>query len=233
MMKAPIIEIFSSFQGEGLLIGERQIFVRFAGCNLNCNYCDTDDSKSEKSGTLMTPQEVSEEIEKILTPDCKTISFTGGEPSLYPDFISQVSKNFNLKIMLETNGTLPDNIDLIDELNIVSLDIKLPEHFDGDFDESIFLNEIKSLNLLIAKCINVYCKVVILPSTKIKSFKEVVEKLSQNISDKSDLKIIIQPSSPLSDWKDINFRLFEFSEIVGQYFEVSTIPQIHKILDTE
>ena len=135
--------------------------------------------------------------------------------------------------MLETNGTLPDNIDLIDELNIVSLDIKLPEHFDGDFDESIFLNEIKSLNLLIAKCINVYCKVVILPSTKIKSFKEVVEKLSQNISDKSDLKIIIQPSSPLSDWKDINFRLFEFSEIVGQYFEVSTIPQIHKILDIE
>ena len=232
-MKAPIIEIFSSFQGEGLLIGERQIFVRFAGCNLNCNYCDTDDSKSEKSGTLMAPQQVSEEIEKILTPDCKTISFTGGEPSLYPDFISQVSKNFNLKIMLETNGTLPDNIDLIDELDIVSLDIKLPEHFDGEFDSEIFSNEIKSLNLLIAKCINVYCKVVILPSTKIKSFKEVVEKLSQNISDKSDLKIIIQPSSPLSDWKDINFRLFEFSEIVGQYFEVSTIPQIHKILDIE
>ena len=87
MMKAPVIEIFSSFQGEGLLIGERQIFVRFAGCNLNCNYCDTNDSKSEKSGKLMTPEEVLEEINKILTPDCKTISFTGGEPSLYPEFI--------------------------------------------------------------------------------------------------------------------------------------------------
>ena len=233
MMKAPIIEIFSSFQGEGLLIGERQIFVRFAGCNLNCNYCDTNDSKSEKSGVLMTPDEVVSEIEKLITPDCKSISFTGGEPSLYPQFISEVAKNFNLKIMLETNGTLPENINSIDKLDIVSLDIKLPEHFDGDFDNSIFLNEIKSLNLLITKSINVYCKVVILPSTKIKSFKGVVEKLSQNISNKSNLKIIIQPSSPLGEWKDINFKLFEFSEVVGQYFEVSTIPQIHKILDIE
>ncbi len=232
-MKAPVIEIFSSFQGEGLLIGQRQIFVRFAGCNLNCNYCDTNDSKSESSGKLMTPQQVSDEINKILTPDCRTISFTGGEPSLYPDFITEVSKNFDLDIMLETNGTLPDNIDLIEKLDIVSLDIKLPEHFNGDFDEEIFLNEIKSLNLLMAKCINVYCKVVILPSTKINSFKEVVEKLSENISNKSNLKIIIQPSSPLDEWKDINFRLFNFSEIVGQYFEVSTIPQIHKILDIE
>ncbi|WP_406536201.1 7-carboxy-7-deazaguanine synthase QueE [Methanobrevibacter sp.] len=232
-MKAPIIEIFSSFQGEGLLIGQRQIFVRFAGCNLNCNYCDTNDSKSEKSGKLMTPEEVSEEINEILTPDCKAISFTGGEPSLYPDFINEVSKNFNLNIMLETNGTLPDNIDLLNKLDIVSLDIKLPEHFDGDFDEEIFLNEIKSLNLLREKSINVYCKVVILPSTKIKSFKEVVEKLSENISSKSNLKIIIQPSSPLGEWKNINYKLFEFSEVVGQYFEVSTIPQIHKILDIE
>nr|WP_295115091.1 7-carboxy-7-deazaguanine synthase QueE [uncultured Methanobrevibacter sp.] len=233
MMKAPIIEIFSSFQGEGLLIGQRQIFVRFAGCNLNCNYCDTGFSKSEKSGTVMAPEDVVREINEILTPDCNTISFTGGEPSLYPEFINEVSKLTDLKIMLETNGTLPDNINSIEKLDMVSLDIKLPEHFDGDFDEEIFYNEIKSLNLLIAKCKNVYCKVVILPSTKIKSFKEVIKKLSDNISSKSNLQIIIQPSSPLNEWKDLNFKLFEFSEIVGQYFEVSTIPQIHKILDIE
>ena len=232
-MKAPVIEIFSSLQGEGLLIGQRQIFVRFAGCNLNCNYCDTDNSKSVSSGMSMTPEEVLDEIDDILTPDCKMISFTGGEPSLYPDFINEVSKKTDLGIMLETNGTLPDNIDSIEKLDMVSLDIKLPEHFDGDFDEEIFLNEIKSLNLLMSKSINVYCKVVILPSTKIKSFKGVIKKLSDNISNKSNLQIIIQPSSPLGEWKDLNFKLFEFSEIVGQYFEVSTIPQIHKILDIE
>ena len=232
-MKAPIIEIFSSFQGEGLLIGERQIFVRFAGCNLNCSYCDTSKSKDSQSGTLMSVGEVADEINNLLTPDCKTISFTGGEPSLYPDFINEVSQCFDLNIMLETNATLPDNIDSIERLNMVSMDIKLSEHFEGEFDESIFLNEIKTLNLLITKSINVYCKVVILPSTKINSFKEVFKKLSGEVLSKRNLKVIIQPSSPLEEWENKNFKLFEFSEVVGQYFEVLTIPQIHKILNIE
>ena len=73
----------------------------------------------------------------------------------------------------------------------------------------------------ITKSINVYCKVVILPSTKIKSFKEVVEKLSENISSKSNLKIIIQPSSPLSDWSDINFRLFNSGTKLFAWFPQS------------
>ena len=232
-MKAPIIEIFSSLQGEGLLIGKRQIFVRFAGCNLNCNYCDTKNSISQDSGKLMTPEEVISEINKILTPDCNTISFTGGEPALYPEFINEVSKLTDLNIMLETNGTLPHNINLIDKLDIVSLDIKLPEHFDGNFKENIFLNEIKSLNLLIKKCINVYCKVVIVPSLKIESFEEVIKKLSKNIENENNLQVIIQPSSPLNDWHNLSSRLFAYSELAGKYFEVSTIPQIHKILNIE
>lgn len=232
-MKAPVIEIFSSFQGEGLLIGQRQIFVRFAGCNLNCNYCDTQNSKSTDSGNLMTVEEVVEKINEIRTPDCDTISFTGGEPSLYPEFINEVAKKTDLKVMLETNGTLPNKIDTIEKLDIVSLDIKLPEHFGEDYSEAILSNEIKSLNLLMAKSIKVYCKIVALPSTKINSIKGVIEKLSENILNKDHLQIIIQPSSPLDDWKNSNSKLFEFSEVVGQYFEVSTIPQIHKILNIE
>lgn len=232
-MKAPIIEIFSSFQGEGVLIGQRQIFVRFAGCNLNCAYCDTKNSISKNQGTLMTPAEVVEKIESILTPDCHTISFTGGEPSLYPEFINEVSKLTDLNIMLETNGTLPDNIDLIDNLDIVSLDIKLKEQFNSDYKEDIFLNEIKSLNLLIEKSINVYCKVVILPSLKIESFEEVIKKIDKEIIYKNNLQVIVQPSSPLNEWKNLSDSLFKFSEIVGEYFEVSTIPQIHKILNIE
>ena len=40
--KVKIKEIFTSIQGEGLFIGYKQLFIRFCGCNLSCNYCDTD-----------------------------------------------------------------------------------------------------------------------------------------------------------------------------------------------
>ena len=196
----------------------------------------------------MTVDDVLAAIENVRTPDCHVISFTGGEPSLYPEFINEVARQTDLKILLETNGTLPEKIDFIncrkenqseikidfiEKLDIVSLDIKLPEHFNNDFNEDIFINEIKSVNLLMAKSIMLYCKVVVLPSTKTNLIQEVMEKLSNNISSKNKLQIIIQPSSPLEDWGNSNSKLFEFSEIVGQYFEVSTIPQVHKILNIE
>ena len=53
------------------------------------------------------------------------------------------------------------------------------------------------------------------------------------ILNKNNLKIDIQPSSPISDWKDNTEKLFEFSEIAGEHFEVATIPQIHTILNIE
>ncbi|MCK5782821.1 MAG: 7-carboxy-7-deazaguanine synthase QueE, partial [Desulfobacterales bacterium] len=44
--KADLVEIFSSIQGEGTLVGCRQVFLRFSGCNLNCHYCDTNFQKT-------------------------------------------------------------------------------------------------------------------------------------------------------------------------------------------
>ena len=161
----------------------------------------------------------------------------------------EIAKVMNNKLLIKERGNqmrrkvvagnwkmnmLPNEaIDFIEKLDIVSLDIKLPEHFNNDFDKDIFINEIKSVNLLMAKSIMLYCKVVVLPSTKTNLIQEVMEKLSNNISSKNKLQIIIQPSSPLEDWGNSNSKLFEFSEIVGQYFEVSTIPQVHKILNIE
>ncbi len=96
---AYISEIFSSIQGEGLYIGERQLFIRFCGCNLNCDFCDTDFEKKEfikifdeneninKVNNPISPTELQKITEEFLKNPHHLISLTGGEPLLYSDFL--------------------------------------------------------------------------------------------------------------------------------------------------
>ncbi|MCL2687486.1 MAG: 7-carboxy-7-deazaguanine synthase QueE [Methanobrevibacter sp.] len=239
-MKAPIVEIFSSFQGEGAWIGRRQIFIRFSGCNLSCNYCDTQESQSKDFGTLMTVDEILEDIKNLISPDLHSISFTGGEPLLYVEFINKLIEKIkfsefgkiNIKFMLETNGTLPESLAKLVGIDCVSLDIKLPEHFDDEkTHEDIFENEIKSLKFLINHNKELYCKMVVLPSSKTSTIKNMINKIMENVESKLDIMCVIQPSSPLSQWTNQNKKLFVFSEIIGECMEVLLIPQTHKLLN--
>ena len=182
MLEAPIVEIFSSIQGEGLLVGRRQIFVRFAGCNLNCSYCDTEASKSSKNGTLRNVDYVVNKINELKTPDLHSVSFTGGEPSLYADFIKEVIDKINFPGFLETNGILTKEINKIDNLKYASLDIKLPENLEDAFDSKIISSEIDSINLLIDKGINVYCKIVVFPNLDLKLFENLITDLKDIVN---------------------------------------------------
>src|SRR5574344_1357047 len=126
-METEIKEIFASIQGEGPIVGFKQLFIRFCNCNLKCDYCDTDfDIKNAKK---YTPQNLFEEI--ISKYDLKTfhsISLTGGEPLLSADFLKEFLPLINdkVKIYLETNATLPDQLDKIKEyVDIIATDIKL------------------------------------------------------------------------------------------------------------
>lgn len=233
MLEAPIVEIFSSIQGEGLLVGRRQIFVRFAGCNLNCSYCDTEASKSSKNGTLRNVDYVVNKINELKTPDLHSVSFTGGEPSLYADFIKEVIDKINFPGFLETNGTLTKEINKIDNLKYASLDIKLPENLEDAFDSKIISSEIDSINLLIDKGINVYCKIVVFPNLDLKLFENLIFNVSKAINKKDNLSIIIQPVSPIELWKNDKDKLFKFSEITGKYMDVLIIPQLHKFMNIE
>jgi len=227
-MEAPIVEIFSSIQGEGLLIGRRQIFIRFAGCNLSCNYCDTPESRTISHGTILSVQEVLNKINQLKTPDLHSISFTGGEPLLYVDFIEEIIKETDLKIFLETNGTLPDKIRRLSEIDFVSLDLKIPEHFNSSYNNEIFENEIKCLKILIECNTNIYCKLVVLPSTNLKTMEKIAKRIADEIN--TSVSLVIQPVSPIEQWQNNISKLFEFSQIAGKYLDVLIIPQTHKFL---
>ncbi len=104
-----INEIFYSIQGEGFFTGTPAVFVRFSGCNLSCDFCDT----QHQEGEIMSREEI---LEKISLYPSKHLIFTGGEPGLFIDagFV-QFFKNAGYFIQIETNGTcrLPKNIDWI------------------------------------------------------------------------------------------------------------------------
>ncbi len=108
-----INEIFYSLQGEGFHTGRAAVFVRFSGCNLRCNFCDT----QHEPFTTMTTTEICDVINQY--PNDAIIVLTGGEPSLFIDeqFIETLKNGGTTKryITIETNGThlLPKNIDWV------------------------------------------------------------------------------------------------------------------------
>ena len=202
-MKTHINEVFSSIQGEGILIGRRQVFVRFSGCNLDCNYCDTSKSRDPLYGDLISTEELLNSINRLITPDFHSISFTGGEPLLHADFIKKFLEEYEFKSLLETNGSLPDELRKITELlDYVSIDIKLPEHGASKNWDDLFDMELESIKLLRDEEINTYCKVVVMPGTKVDMIGFIASKIADEVQNTSKLSMVIQPVSPLDLWAE-------------------------------
>lgn len=100
-MKYKLVEIFESLQGEGRNTGRPCVFVRFAGCNLACPWCDTDVGERFS----MTLEEL---LSEIATYKAKTVVLTGGEPTLIegaPELVAALKK-LGYYIAVETNATI-------------------------------------------------------------------------------------------------------------------------------
>ena len=101
-----INEIFWSFQGEGLRVGIPSVFLRFAGCSVQCPYCDSKDSWKSDAGASLSIEKIISEIEKHKKkyPQSQVV-ITGGEP-LEQDLseITKAVKKKNNFLSIETNG---------------------------------------------------------------------------------------------------------------------------------
>lgn len=126
-MNLAVSEIFGpTFQGEGKFAGTRTAFLRLAGCNLHCSWCDTpytwdwtgrngkrysvkDESK------VMTISEVQESIDRI---GVHHLVLTGGEPMLQQDSLVQMLRKLEREytVEIETNGTITPKTPLYDEI---------------------------------------------------------------------------------------------------------------------
>lgn len=116
-----ICEIFTSIQGESSYAGMACTFIRVAGCNLRCSYCDT--TYAYEEGIELTENEIINEITLI---GVNLVAITGGEPLLQEEIFHLVERLISegYKVLIETNGTL--SIKDIDNRAIIILDIKTP-----------------------------------------------------------------------------------------------------------
>lgn len=102
-------EIFYSLQGEGFFTGTPAVFLRFSGCNLKCDFCDTRHEGYRTMG-------IGDILESVLSYPSRHIVVTGGEPSLQLDeALVDVLHDAGFFIQIETNGThpLPEGVDWV------------------------------------------------------------------------------------------------------------------------
>ena len=128
MEQYKVVEKFVSINGEGKLAGQLAIFIRFAGCNLNCSYCDTTwANEAHVKYESMTAEEI---IAYIKSTKVRNITLTGGEPLKQEgmhELLVALSKQEDIAVEIETNGSiaLKDFIDIENNKPSFTMDYKL------------------------------------------------------------------------------------------------------------
>ncbi|BDB97337.1 7-carboxy-7-deazaguanine synthase QueE [Saccharolobus caldissimus] len=207
-MKYRVIEIFTSIQGEGEVLGIPSNFVRLATCNLRCVWCDT--KYSWEAGTEMTEEEIISKIDKRI----KTTTITGGEP-LLQNILPLVKelKKLGHKVIVETNGTVKPSKELRKLVDVFSVSPKL-----SNSGHKI------NYNFKDDDWATYYKFVVVYPNKDIDEIVKFVE--SQSIDPS---KVILQPDGNRKDY--INAILEIVQVLLSRGLQFRVLPQFHKILN--
>lgn len=238
---APIIEIFSSIQGEGPRVGERHLFVRFQDCELSCKFCDTPTSFvsnkfcrvevppfSKNFRNLPNPLSIEQLNEQIAEFDDAILSVTGGEPLQKAAFLSQwlPTVRSKFKILLETAGVhFSEFREVVDLIDIVSMDMKLPSSTGMHpcwREHEAFLKAAQGKEL--------YIKAVVTSETSQDDIKKAAELVA---SITPSIPFILQPGTAFAKFRAVpNMgQLAEWQTLAQEFLQdVRVIPQIHKAL---
>lgn len=241
-------EIFSGIQGEGALVGVRQLFVRFHGCHLACRYCDTPAARGETPADYAVERIAgSREIDRCANPCAPdallatllrlqtgyphhSVSLTGGEPLLQVQFLNDFLPRLHdagLRSYLETNGMLPGALAaLTTPPHFIAMDIKLPSATGGPARWQI---KEQFLRRAIALPSSVQVKLVFTE----KSLPDIRRAARLIAAVKTDAPVILQPVTPRPGYPPAPSptTVLEAQRILAELLpDVRVIPQTHAIL---
>lgn len=248
---ARLIEVFSAIQGEGLDVGTRQIFIRFAFCDLRCHFCDSAHTWNAPATCRieLTPGLRDFEIQSnpvslpILIETIKrqnipglhdSISLTGGEPLLHATFLveclPQIRYCTGLPIYLETGGHRPEQLAmLIPYLDSVGMDLKLP----SVSGENQWKEHYKCLHICHQADLEVFVKMIISQNTdpgELEKAAQLVASISKSIP------VFLQPVTPLEPSDTLIAapspdQVLFWQALMKRFIkQVRVVPQTHKML---
>lgn len=251
-------ELYSGIQGEGPLVGKRQLFVRFSGCDLRCKWCDTPGSLVRTKYCELENSPGAREFQNIQNPvnlkdlilyinnlepkSHHSISLTGGEPLLQADFllsfIPELKERYNSTVYLETGGHRPKELNkIIKYTDYVSMDFKLPSSANaGNLWE--MHKEFLSIALSNNHLSGLWIKIVVTEKTVLDDLfysvglvKSLAGK-NNNGNNKVPLEIILQPVSRINGINPPDSQsMLDFQyKLLDLYPHIRVLPQVHKLI---
>ncbi len=245
-MKAPLIEVFASIQGEGRHVGRSMVFVRVAVCPIRCRYCDTPHSYEVPSRFPVhegehrvfhdnpVPGSVAADLAAGLAKEsaygpANFVSLTGGEPLLYPGFVMEFGAGLReqgLQLFLETAALDPKALGkclaVVDHL---SADYKLPATLARGDVEAAGDSCVACAELAIAAGCTVDVKMVLTEAVEESAFCAALDKLAPL---RGSFDLILQPVTPALEVTEplSTARLASFAKLAAP-FEPRVLPQVH------
>ena len=248
-----VSEVFSAIQGEGALVGERQVFVRLTGCNIRCVYCDQPEALERRAGPCriestagrrdwsveaspLALDRVVDAVEALWgqVPH-HSISLTGGEPLLQGVRVERLVERFAARdwpVMLETNGTLvPALKRLGDRLSFISMDLKLRS---VDHELVAPTTQTSFLAAARASAATTWVKIVIGPDTDPDEFDAALAMVVAASADGSPaIEVFLQPLTPFgaAAAAPTPEQVLEFHDrALRIHPRVRVVPQTHKAI---
>jgi len=250
-----LTEVFSSVQGEGPMIGVRQIFVRFYGCHRRCTYCDSPETVpawqppgyrptsfrlEQTPGRLdfrSVPNPVGVEplIEILRALDQPlglhhSVALTGGEPLLQSAFLRNflpAVEHAGLRTYLETSGDLYLELEaVLPWLDTAAMDIKLPS---VTHNEAAWANHRHFLRICVENDVEVFAKAVVSADTDLQDIRHAAHVIADSAP---DTLLVLQPMTPHGEARNPPRpdQLLEWQSVARRIIpNVRVIPQCHKL----
>ncbi|MCI0342133.1 MAG: 7-carboxy-7-deazaguanine synthase QueE [Planctomycetales bacterium] len=249
--QATLVEVFSAIQGEGTHVGERQVFVRFLGCDVHCAFCDTPAThqKVRAARAERTPgrrdweivenpvplDRVLDLVRRLDRPPGfhRAVSYTGGEPLLQvrflAEFLPRLREGSPLPCYLETHGLAPEALErILPHVDIVAMDVKISS---ATGEPNRFEDHRRFLRLSLSTgSKEVFAKIVIGPETPERELAEACDVVA---SVDPRVPVILQPATPYGPVKSAPSAelMLRLQEVAAERLrDVRVIPQTHVLM---